>query len=208
MNIRRGFNRLSIAVYFLWLVALFVFLWIETSSARSYYSGKLQDHEGAASSLTIKSSRDAVAEVAASNGPQARSLQSDGSLTLEIKVSDLKPLPSTPLVDIPDIGLVEFPETMSDAEIRQAIPNIVRQVREEEARPAFSEYLLPEQIAEYTKKRDEATIPNAILAAFSSWAGWTLVVLFPLGTYLLLLTTGYTLHWVYRGFFEKKKEQG
>ena len=215
MNIRKGFNRLSVVVYTLWVLLLGIVTYFDTSSSRTNSCEALRIHKESTIpgfgpeeiewiDAKLEAEAEAEAELAKALGysvPDSGIVggtvgDTDEQLKYLIRLlhAQQKGTIGPKSKAILDKMLADHPD------LEYLVMNTLR-VR---YRDFFSNHLRPGRVAEYARKCEQTTFANALFEPFTSWLGWVLVVFGPLGLYLFLLGGGYAVGWVYRGLAEKE----
>lgn len=180
MNIRRGFNRLSMALYGVWFLVLVVGGLTEAYSLRDSYSRRLQEHE----------------EI---SPDQRRADLLALQMGLAEKMSDWTDEERQRFVAAVDRVVSGQSRPDEDDWFERVVrPNFSYTY------PSFlpSKYLTPTEVAAYRNWRDYPVL-TFLTDAFSrksNWAGWILLFGIPGGLYLSVLALAYGSRWVYRGF--------
>ena len=183
MNIRRGFNRLYVALYAVWLIVLLVGGLIAAYGERDYYSRKLQEHE--------KTTPD-----------QRRADLLAFSISLPEKMPNWTEEERQRFVTAVERVLNGQSRPEEDAWFE----GVVRPSFSLDPALLLDKYLTPTEVKEHRKWRDHPVLTFAG-NAFSSrngWAGWILVFAIPGGLYLSISGLAYGSRWVYRGFASTK----
>ena len=184
MNIRRGFNRLSIAMYAVWLLALIIGGLTEAYRQRDYYSRELREYEDIS--------------------PEQRRAD---LLAFRVRLTEKTPGWTNEqrenLVATVDTILSGQSKPDEDDWFDSTVRPNFADIFGEDWNP---KYLTGKKVAEYRKWRSYPflTFLGEVFTSKGDWIGWIMLFGVPGGLYLSILGLAYGSRWIYRGFASPK----
>lgn len=184
MNIHRGYNRLCIAVYVVWLVVLLVGGLITANSESDRYSRQLQEHEG----ISPDQKRADLFALLLRLPEKMPGWSEEERQRFLATVGRVLNGQSRPDEDA-------YFEHVVRPNFSYSYPSLLSH-----------KYLTPTEVKEYRKWRDRPvlTFVANVFSGRTGWVGWVLVFAIPGGLYFSILVLAYGSGWVYRGFASPK----
>lgn len=191
MNIRRGFNRLFIVLYAVWLVVLLIESFHETNSKRHEHlqtAEALANHERF---LADQELRDETLLHFQRLLPERTPEMSEGTRARILEIVN------------------NVLNGRSHPEEDKYFENVVRWKFFDVflvTHSTLPKFLTPHEVAEHNRWRDRPFLAfvGHVFGSEGKWVGWILAFGIPGGLYLSILVLAFSSRWVYRGFSSPK----